>query len=547
MRLAVVLLFVVCGLFTGAGTAWAHASLLATDPEQDAVLSEVPEQARLTFNEPVQLPGPDAVALFDAAGTEHPTTAWSVDDTVVVSLPDHVERGSYMLRWRVISADTHPVSGTLDFAIGAASPQPATVPQDASGSGLAAAQATVQALLYGGLFASAGLVVFTVLFLPAAGTMPRLRRRLWHTALLAGALAVLAALLLVPLTAAQQHGSGLLSLLTLAPWQEGLASPHGLLTLLLAAGLSTAMVARPDAPTLGPRRGIALAGSLLALGALALVGHTRSAGPTTVVVTADVTHVAAGAVWFGGLLGLALSLRTLTRDGPAHAAAATVRRFSAAAAVTVAALAAAGTILAWRILDSWAALIHTPYGWLLLSKIALAAATVTIAAWNRYRLVPRLATPAEGPTPTVPRFLRRTISLEAGVLVLVLALTGVLTGRDPAAPAAHGSAPQPVTATAGTLRVTATARPGTTGRNTLTFRVTDTEGEPITPGTAPEVTLRSAQAELNLGAQQVTEAGPGRYRLTTILPEPGTWTAAVSIRRSEFRNPVIELPLTVTD
>lgn len=547
-RLAAVVTAVVFGLLAGAGTASAHASLVGTDPSQDEVLPAAPEQATLTFSEPVRLPD-GAVDLYDADGHELPVQARSVDDTVVVSLPARLDNGTFVLSWRVVSADSHPISGALNFSIGAPSQQVAPTSQD-GGAAIPVVKGIMRALLYVALFVSAGLALFAALFLPPNPELRRLRLRLRNATMISGELAVVLAVLLLPVTAAYQQGTGLSSLMTLAPWQAGLAGQNALVALLLAVGLGVAATALNERPLTGLRRWSALGGAAIALGSLAIVGHTRSYGPTALVVASDVTHVVIAAVWFGGLVGLVMSLPVL--GGKARDAAVTVSRFSTVAAGTLAAIVVAGSLLAWRILGSWAALVQTQFGWLFLGKISIVALTVAIAGWNRYRLVPRITSTVNDPAHSAQSLLRRSVRLEAGLLVGVLLITGFLVDRTPeltppAAKATELSKPDIATATVGSVRITANIRPGVVGSNTIILRIEDRGGKAIEPYAEPVVSLRSAEAELDLGTRPLSVTGPATYRLTAVIPAPATWTVAVSVRLSEFQNPVVELPVKITD
>src|SRR5690606_3479310 len=74
-------------------------------------------------------------------------------------------------------------------------------------------------------------------------------------------------------------------------------------------------------------------------------GHTLTTDPQWLVMSADAVHVAAAALWLGGLVGLhRLLSRREDRPGPA---ASTVGRFSTVATWSVVALVIAGSTLAW--------------------------------------------------------------------------------------------------------------------------------------------------------------------------------------------------------
>jgi methionine-rich copper-binding protein CopC len=102
-----------------AGPAAGHARLVAAAPAAEAVLAEPPAEIRLRFSEPVaaQLAevaviGPDGAEAFAARGAAAGDPA-----EVVVALPAPLPPGRYLLRWRAVSADLHPVEGAHGFEV----------------------------------------------------------------------------------------------------------------------------------------------------------------------------------------------------------------------------------------------------------------------------------------------------------------------------------------------------------------------------------------------------------------------------------------------
>src|SRR5690606_12970626 len=148
----------------------------------------------------------------------------------------------------------------------------------------------------------------------------------------------------------------------------------------------------------------------------------------------DVVHASAGAVWFGGLAALALSLWARRREEPTGAAA-VVGRFSAVAAASLGAVAVAGTALAWAEVRSLDALTSTTYGRLVIAKVALVAAVAAIGAYNRFRLVP-VVVAAAGVPARAWQLLRRSVAAEVAGLLVAVVLTAVLVEVTPARTAA---------------------------------------------------------------------------------------------------------------
>jgi methionine-rich copper-binding protein CopC len=127
-RLLAVLALVVTTLVIGQGTALAHDTLLNTDPADGARMSAGPREVRLSFNEPVR-PGYDTVTVVGPGGTywtdAPPRIAGS---TVVEPVHELGPAGAYVVSYRVLSNDGHPVEGKVTFDLtkpGTGTPVPA--------------------------------------------------------------------------------------------------------------------------------------------------------------------------------------------------------------------------------------------------------------------------------------------------------------------------------------------------------------------------------------------------------------------------------------
>ncbi|HWS58266.1 MAG TPA: cytochrome c oxidase assembly protein [Actinotalea sp.] len=164
---------------------------------------------------------------------------------------------------------------------------------------------------------------------------------------------------------------------------------------------------------------------LLALVALALQAQTGHAAGDThheLAVSTMFLHLAAAALWVGGLAALALVAGRLGRD-----LAPSVARFSALAGWCYAAVAVSGIVSAGIRLDGWAGL-GTTYGRLVMVKIGLVVGLGVLGARHRRSVVPRLATDRTG---SVPGVFWRLVAVE---LVLMGAVSGVAVALGSTAP-----------------------------------------------------------------------------------------------------------------
>jgi len=566
-------------LLGSAAPASAHAALSGTDPRDGTVLKTAPRQLTLSFTESVglldgsvRLLGPDnrRVRLGEA---QH---APDGDDTVRVTLPDGLRTGTYTVAWRVVSADSHPVSGAFTFSIGERSRTtalPDTGPPEHPAT--KALHTLARHLAYLAVALLLGTAAFATVCRPPD---PRPLRGLlatgWWT-LLATTLALLL------LRAPYETGT--------APW-----------TALDPDGLRRTVTGRPGIALLCrlalllllvrlPRRRMPWIHAVFAVGLAltwAAAEHASAGIQVPVAMTSSVLHLLAMAAWLGGLAALLACLRRDTLP------AATVHRYSRLAFTSVTVLAATGVYQSWRGLGSLDALGRTAYGRLLLLKLAAVVVLLGAAAVSR-RLVrgptrtrdvtvvrekapepvgaaaavaPKAAggpvadarrEPLPAPEPREPgpldarpdrRRLRRSVLAELVVGAVVLALTTLLTGTLPGRAAAEAAAAGPVTGLppttttsvpfdvgtpggSGTVQIT--LDPARTGENSVQAVVFAPDGG---LATVPELRLAFTLPAQDIGPIDAELADRGGYWATDTLdlPVPGSWRMKVTVRVSEF-------------
>lgn len=509
---------------------WAHASLIGTDPEDGAALDEAPETLTLSFTEPVEPVG-DAFQLFDASGAVATLEAEASGPDVIVTLPGDLPDGGYVVGWRVISMDSHPISGAVTFTVGDAAAGPVDAPES---SDIAPVLGAVQGAGYISLLGAVGLLLFGLV----SGDDARQRRLV----LVLGGVAILAHILLIPLTQINETGADLDRVFSVSSWRVEMDAPAVNVVLVIAVGLLMAVVATIVG---GYRReaGI-LFGGVAAIAALSLVGHTQTKEPAALMFASDIVHGMAGATWFGGLIGLGRYMGTEARSKPVDGAR-VVSRFSTMAAVAFTLAAATGAVMAFLILDSVDALWRTTYGRLLLAKVALVAIPFGLAVWNRVRLVP--AVKREPDAVSAWRRLRGMVIAEVTVLVAVAGLTGFLVVQSPNVDEAASETPAAVafedTAEFDGGAAVVRVEPGATGENTVVVELRDDEGSPIELANNPAVELTLPSEGLG-PLTSVLRPGEavGTYSGAVRFPISGEWDVSVVMRISRFE----QVTVTVT-
>jgi len=168
-------------------------------------------------------------------------------------------------------------------------------------------------------------------------------------------------------------------------------------------------------------RSLRVANGSIVILSFAYHGHAWNVGTGAAILA--VGHIAAAAWWIGSLW---LLHRACSGEGPQELAA-MVRRFGALAGRAVGGLLAAGLILALLIVSSAVTPFTSPYLRLLALKIGVVACTLGAAAYNKYRLSPRLARCDAAAAVSLRTMIRIELILIGAVLVTTAFLTTVTT------------------------------------------------------------------------------------------------------------------------
>jgi copper transport protein len=492
--------------------AWAtgaagHAGLVASMPADGAALRASPPSIELRFTEPVT---PLVMRLFPGSG---PAIVLPVpqaaSDVMQLAVPQDLREGLYTLSFRVISTDSHPIGGSIVFAIGERAP-PLRATQTAEGEGASGWITLVRAVRDLALLIAAG----GALFLLCVAHFPAERGILGAAA----ALAFSSALAGVGLQGADMLGSGVWSL---DAWRTGFASSFGLSSGIAAAGVLLIAAATLCA---GPVRLVMLGvGALAAIASLPLTGHAMTAKPGAVAVTALAAHGLAAAFWIGSLAGL-LALMSTRSSGQAGALVA-LRKFSRWGMAAVAILVAGGITFVVLQLASPGELFGSRYGWLIVGKVALLLALLVLASINRFRWLPMLE---RGAAVAVGR-LRRSIACEVVLVVCVIGLTAMLVHTPtPRALAVERGFTQKLAHKGDFAEVS--VKPARAGANAIVVRFADGQGLPFDPEEVL-VEVGNEAAGVEPAARPIRRIAPGHYsRDGSELAFPGLWTIQVHAR-----------------
>lgn len=523
------LLFGLLGVLLGpAAPASAHAALVASDPASGTIVPDAPNKITLTFSESVQLISGKIQVLAPDGSRADQGEPQSNGNTVVIPLRSGGGRGTYLVSYRVVSADSHPVAGSLTFSVGAASAPPT------ESAGADSVDPVVRWLIpigkylgYAGLVLLVGPVLVLGLLWPHRLSRRGPARLVWTGLGLVLGSTVLALWLQAPYTA----GTGLFGV-TGNDLRDVLGSTFGAVMLVrLGVFVAAVFLLRPLLRGGGESKAdLALLGVLgvAALATWPLTGHPTASPVAGVSVVADAIHLAAMSVWLGGMV---MIFGFLTRQANEHELGAILPIWSRWAGTAVAALIVAGSVQALIEVASFKGLYDSTYGRLVLAKIGLAAGALGVAAFAR-RLI-RIRTAEKE-----PRRLRRLVFVELVVTAVVLGVTAALVQLPPArTAAAQESATTPTTISQtiadDSVSLQVDVFPATVGNNSIHLYAYTLDNKPL-----PVVEWTATAA---LPAKGIEPIEVPLLRITDFhaigdiaLPMAGDWTLKFTVRTSDI-------------
>ncbi len=433
-----------------------------------------------------------------------------------------------MLAWRVVSEDGHPVAGSAIFSIGA----PSSAPQ-ADGEVIdwpvRTALWLARIAMYAGLFFGIG-GLFAVRWLIPGGVdgVPVVR-----AALLLGLSGTVVSLGLQGLDAL---GAPLSNLTDRTVWSAGLATSFGLTVIVLSFAFLLALVT--SSRTIFSGRAASLVAVVGGSAAMVLSGHASSATPQWLMRPAVFVHVITITIWIGSLPPLAYALQH-GGDGARQA----LGRFSRLIPLCVAALIAAGLLLAIVQVQTFDALVSTAYGNVLLAKTALLVVLFFLVATNRWVFTK----PAERGELGAARRLARAVIIETIIALAIFAVAATWRFTPPPRALAIAAA-QPVSIHIHSDKAMAeiAVTPGRAGPVEVSAIILAPDFTAIIPKEVA-FALSNPQAGIEPMRRKAILQADGVWRAAdVIVPIAGRWRVRVDILVSDFElvrlEDTIELP-----
>ena len=554
-RIVVTLAAVAIGL-VAPSVASAHAYLVKTVPAASVVLEVPPPNIQLTYDEAVE-PRFAIISVTNAQGRQETTGPVSRSpanpDTLVVPLRPHLPEGWYLIYWRAISVDGHPVSGAFTYAVGPSpGPAPAFRVPSISATAITPQLLIARWAMFVTVMVAIGLFVLRLLI--ARPVIRRVEGTSLRAVSVAFVVVSVLGLIAVPVyldfATANDSLRSVFDLAALVPLFRVTAFGRAIVdleicfALFCVAAWVSLWLDRPQRERRSVAELVATFGALGAAAAVLIVpgaaGHAAQTSPRGVTLALDWLHLVSGSVWLGGLVGLLIIWQSQAATRRVAVLSVVVPRFSDVALVSVLVVAATGVGEAIVHMPAVNALWETGYGQAILVKSGLLLAAALIASGNLLRSKPALV--AAGARvqggERAGRLLRALVGGEVVVVLGIVFAASVLSSLAPPPPsfALQNSA----IATVGPGRV---ARTVSHAGYVLRLLVSpnkaaapDSFALQITKGGKPvrgaNVTLTFNHLEMLMPQQeyQLTETQPGVYsRAAPALVMVGRWALAFQI------------------
>jgi len=418
----------VCANVAGASEAVeAHAGLKSSEPPASSVLEQSPEEIVLKFGEAVEVSF-GSIRLFD-----------SNSKLVVLPMPNYVEvngatdaksvrvdipelqPGSYLVVWRVVSADSHPVQGAFAFQIGTKGVNLERLSEEI----LASSNAPYLVRLMMGFarwlsFLGVVVMIGAMLLATQIAVHSRVDKIIigsWITAFIGSTLVLL---LQAPYALGQAMSVGEIFdavdevvRTRLGTWLV----VRGIILLAFLVLIKQRIL--HNKPTY---RMVAIPLVVGLFATFSISGHPGMRQFSALSIGTDIVHFLSVSAWMGGLVTMVLLGRKWQTESPD-----VISWFSFTATISMPIMVATGVAQAWRMMEGFQNIFSTTYSVILSVKVLLVI--VAIAAGTRARQLFKSKKVDQQDLREVK--FSRTVIAESMIGVAVLAVTSALVSVPP--------------------------------------------------------------------------------------------------------------------
>ena len=513
------------------GIASAHAILESSSPAPSALLASSPKEIRLDFDEQVEATLGD-IRIYDSEQRElsiEKTVRSSIDASVVSAGVPTLKNGVYVVVWRVVSADGHPVSGAFPFEIGTKSTGTSAalleevLNRTETTSPLGNPMSAIRLLGFLGLILLVGCV--SLLWRSPLLGNSRVRKTLVYSSVFIAVSSIGLLLMQGPYTAGKSWGSLFDSVLIddVSQTRLGLA-----LLIRFVCAIAWAVIAITASASVTRRWRIGVvATAVVTIATYAASGHQSAGTLPAVFVPLDMVHLAAISTWVGALLVLAVIYRDNDVENEA-------KRFSRMATWSMPLVVVTGVVQGLHLMGGISTITQSSFGKLLLLKTLLVACVVLLGSKARDQL--RL-----GGFSSISKIIR----WESTVVVLVLAVTSLMVAQSPTATDST-SVSFSATKVQNGIVAELTVVPAVVGTAEVHVILTPPGGS-LTPAKSATVQFDLPSRGIPAIPVSMTEIGPNHWIGIVQFPFSGEWNMNTRVSPAPNQTLLFTTVVTVQD
>ncbi|MGE7602810.1 copper resistance protein CopC [Peribacillus sp. NPDC097675] len=521
MKNSIWLFVSILALFIFPITVFGHATVISSNPSPNESLDTIPEKISIQFSEDIQSSF-YSLKVISKNKNEIPLQDIQVSEkTLEATWSSSLDEGSYIIKWRVVSSDGHPIEGTIPFQYGKSHTPSDQVNAEEEAGFPSSVQVFLQSIQYLCFAALTGVPFFYLSL--SKSPIPnqicrRVRRYIWLS-YFGLAISILLSLPLKVTIDAQvgwQHAfNGTYLSEVLQSTQFGVIWLIEMM-LLLVLFVAIFFMIRNQLNKLSLMLPLVFVSSMMVC--KACIGHTTDTSNQYWAVSMDFLHILAMSLWLGGLLAILVilpkSYNPKVADDNKTFYWLVIQKFSSWAILFVSVLIVTGLYSSFQHVSTLYSLLHTTYGQLLLSKIGLMLIMIGLGALHLVR----------GKRKTKKKLgLTTGIEFSVGIIVLIIAalLTNVQTAK---------SSPGPIEQTEITennVQVTLSVTPNKTGDNYIQVELKKDKSIPYTNIEQLTLTMESLDGDVGKIKLQLQEGNEGLFKSKSIIPMSGKWKVHV--------------------
>jgi copper transport protein len=440
-----------------------------------------------------------------------------------------LEPGTYVVIWRVASADSHPVQGSFAFQIGYTSTDVSAISngQVLERHGLASLFDVIRWVTYLGIV----LLIGGIGLLQAVRT-DRLSPR--STLALMGGWAFAALGTLEGLIAYGPHISGykIYKAVDLSLLSETLTTQYGkmqLARLVLLGIIGTLIAVIQFRGTWWWRFGAwaSLVGITLTL---SLAGHPVATNPVAFSVGLDMLHMLAVSLWVGPLMIIVYD-RKMWLANDESTSKPSLQWFSRAAGFAVPVIVVTGVIQSWLMMDGFGQILESRYGRTLIVKACLVIVLIALGAVSRVAMQRKQS-----------GSLRQSMGIEVLFAIIILTITSALV----AMPQKGTIEPAPLSTTIfqGQMIVELSLTSARVGQSEVHVVVARADGTFVQIDSA---TARMSMPSRNIpnGPIVLSETGSNHFSGVTEFAYSGEWVVEILVKETASSTTLFKMAVDI--